>query len=105
MPDEDDEIQVLDKEDLPIKGEQVYVGNSFYIEEDKRENDFAGGLCTVSEVEVRVLEIGEYQMETPFVVFEERPGWIYNYFDLLSRQDDLSKDFEDQVGHLDPDVR
>lgn len=85
----------------PKIGDKIYVYSSFYISHG--EDDFVGGLCTINEI--------EYSDNLPsdhcnycMVGIEERPGTMYNYKVLLEEQEELKKEFGDQVGYPNPDI-
>lgn len=78
---------------LPKIGSDIYVGTSMYI--DRGEDDFAGGLCTVSEIS----KMGRNW----FVSVLENPGGGYNWEILLEQQSELREEHGTQRGHRDPD--
>lgn len=81
----------------PKVGDEVYVGTSLYLSHG--HDDFQGGLCKISSVEVGI-SAGKPEW---FVSVEERPGHGYNYAILLESQDKWKAQFGTNRGYPDPD--
>lgn len=96
VEDEEEEIISLEEDEMPVVGEQFYVPNAFFI--DKSEDDFVGGLATISKVTVKVID----RFETPMLEMKERPGKSYNFWYLSDLQDELKDEFGKGLAHLDP---
>jgi hypothetical protein len=81
---------------FPEIGEDVYIPTSMYI--DHGEDDFAGGLCEVTRVELAGKGFS--------LAVKERRGWIYSFRsarDFWSEQASLKKEYGQQRGRPDPD--
>jgi hypothetical protein len=79
----------------PKVGLKIYVPGAMYVY--RGEDDFAGGIATISKV--------EKEENLTMVSIEERPGTKYNWKYLLEDQVRLEKIYGDQVAHPDPDYR
>ena len=77
----------------------VYVPTELYISHGV--DDFHGGRTMVVEV---VEELSEVLRE-PFIRVRERPDTLYNWLHLSRQQEDLRREFGDQVAHPMPDLR
>lgn len=90
---------------IPKVGEKIYVPGAMYVY--RGEDDFAGGIATISKVEVEV-DRDDNSLDMPiycFVHIEERPGTGYNWALLENEQERLKDLFGDQIAHPDPDDR
>ena len=83
----------------PEVGRDANVPPELYLTHGR--DDFAGGLCGISDVSLETLG----GKTVPFVEFEERPGYRYNWNWLMEQQDQLRERFGDQRGYPDPDER
>ncbi len=66
---------------------------------DHGQDDFQGGLCTVSAVSVS-MSAGK---PTFMICVLERPGWSANWEILREEQDKLRAEHGERRGHPDPD--
>lgn len=83
------------------KGDKMYVRGSMSI--SNGSSDTAGGLATIEEIKINE-HLGIDHFNGIFVTFEELPGHSYNYKNLLNEQEELSKRYENQIAHPDPDI-
>lgn len=81
----------------PKVGDVIYVRGSMSF--DHGEDDYVGGLATVSEVKPGI-SAGE---KSYFISFEEVPGHSLNWDFLAKEQDKLAKEYKNQVAYPDPD--
>lgn len=88
---------------IPVVGEKIYVPGSMYVY--RGSDDFAGGIATISKVEVDKYGNGPDMPNYCFVSIEERPGSAYNWANLENRQEELKKMYGDEIAHPDPDDR
>lgn len=80
-------------------GDKIYVDSSYYISHGS--DDFEGGIATISKISEDISG-GE---KCIFVEIEERPGTSYNWSQFLSKkQEELKKEFGEQLAHPDPDI-
>ncbi|MFA5154408.1 MAG: hypothetical protein WC554_17825 [Clostridia bacterium] len=79
----------------PKVGLKIYVPGAMYVY--RGEDDFAGGIATISKV--------DKENNIIMISIEERPGTRYNWKYLLEDQDKLKTQFGDQIAHPDPDYR
>jgi hypothetical protein len=77
----------------PKPGDVIYIPGALYI--DHGEDDVAGGMATVSEVETKY--------GSTFVSVAEVPGRGYNWASLREQQDRLAEEYKDRRAHPDPD--
>lgn len=79
-------------------GDDIYIDSALYLSHGS--DDFCGGLCRITHITMEV----SGGKKTPFIKVAERPGYSYNYEELLSDQKELKKTFGKNRGHSDPDV-
>jgi hypothetical protein len=88
---------------IPKVGEKIYVPSSMYVY--RGSDDFAGGIATISKVEVDKYGHGPENPNYCFVSIEERLGSSYNWANLEKEQERLKEMYGDQIAHPDPDDR
>lgn len=88
---------------IPKVGEKIYVPSSLYVYRGR--DDFAGGIATISKVELNKFGNGPDKPNYCFVNIEERPGVGYNWRSLEEEQKKLKELYGDQIAHPDPDDR
>jgi len=88
----------MDKE--PKVGQKIYVPTSLHVY--RGEDDFAGGIATISEIEYSA-NLPKDHYNYTFVGIEEQKGSMYNWKNLLKDQKKLKKEFGKQIAHPDPD--
>ena len=86
----------------PIKGEKIYVGTNIYVY--RGEDDFIGGLATISEVEYSKT-LPKSHFNHVFIKILERPGTSYNWKPLLEKQKEYKELYGDKIARQDPDLR
>lgn len=86
----------------PEIGQKIYVPGAIYVY--RGEDDFAGGLATISKIE-RSKYVSKDDINYLMIEIEERPGVMYNWKLLCIEQDKLKKQYEGQIAHPDPDYR
>lgn len=74
----------------PKIGQKIYVGTSWYI--DREEDDFDGGLCTITGFKL--------DKSTYFVTVQERPGSSMNYDVLMEKQAEFKKTYGRRRGKM-----
>lgn len=79
----------------PEVGQEIYVPSAFYI--DHGRDDFAGGLATITNVELRGTE--RYH-----VTIAERPHCQYSWEYLRKGQEQWAKEYGGRRAHPDPDM-
>jgi hypothetical protein len=87
------------KQRLPKEGDKIYVGTSWYLSHG--EDDFEGGIATITKVEVN--EKCENPYNRIMVGIKENPGSMHNYTYLMENQAKWKKQFGKQKAHPDPD--
>lgn len=88
---------------IPKVGQKIYVPSSLYVY--RGEDDFAGGIATISKVEVDKFGHGPDNPNYCFVSIAEHPGHGYNWFLLEKEQEKLKEMYGDEIAHPDPDYR
>lgn len=86
-------VKMLDKSTLPKVGDEIYVPTSLYI--DHGANDFIGGICTISHIQIDMYGV--------MVFIKERPGRSYPWDYLLKNQEKWKKEYKQKRGHKSPD--
>jgi len=87
---------------MPKVGDEIYIAGAIYVY--RGEDDVAGGLATISEVEVSdTLPVGH--INRVFVKVKEVPYKSYNWDILEEKQEQLAKDYAGRIAHPDPDLR
>jgi hypothetical protein len=87
---------------IPKVGDKIYVGSAYYVY--RGEDDFEGGLATISKVDVsKTLPLEHFN--SVMISIEERPNTGYNWKVLEEKQDKLKEQFGDSVAHPCPDCR
>lgn len=84
---------------VPKKGDEIYVPSEFYI--DHGEDDFVGGLATVSKISTGI----SGGIEVHFISVRERPGhggWNWERY-LREKQEKLKAEFGSRRAYADPD--
>jgi hypothetical protein len=79
----------------PRVGDEVYVGTALFLTHG--EDDFIGGLCTISKVE----KYGD----NIWIEVEEDPGTSNSWYYLKELQEELREEFGFERGHKKPDYR
>ena len=87
---------------IPKVGEKIYVPGAMYLY--RGADDFAGGLATISKVEVDPYGFGPGHPNYCFVNIKERPSTGYNWRHLEEKQDEYKKIYGDAIAHPDPDL-
>ena len=88
---------------IPKAGEKIYVPSSMYVY--RGSDDFAGGIATISKVELDQYGLGVDHPNYCFIKIQERPGHGYNWRLIEKDQEKLKKMYGDQIAHPDPDDR
>lgn len=86
---------------MPQIGDEIYVGSSFYVY--RGEDDFAGGLATISKVEISD-HLPIDNINSIMVGIKERKSTMYNYKILLGNQIMLKQEYGHKIAHPDPDM-
>jgi len=87
---------------IPKVGEKIYVPDEMYVYRGR--DDFAGGLATISKVDVDPYGFGPGHPNFCFVSIEERPNHGYNWGGLEDKQEEYKEVYGDQIAHPDPDL-
>lgn len=86
------------KNDIRV-GSKIYIPGSMSI--SNGSSDVAGGQATISKIEENI-SAGE---KCRFVEVKEVPGHQYNWDTYLKPlQDQLKKEYKNQIAHPDPDI-
>lgn len=86
----------------PQKGDTIYVPSSYYVY--RGEDDFEGGLATIDKIEFNK-NLPKDHCNYTMVGIVGRPSTMYNYKSLLEQQEELKKEYGEQVAHPNPDLR
>ena len=87
---------------LPIIGQEIYVPTTLFL--GRGRDDFEGGKATINKVDVNE-RLAENHPNRIFVGIKERPTTLYNWNNLVERQDELREFHKDQIAHPVPDLR
>ena len=85
----------------PKVGDKIYVPSSYYVY--RGEDDFEGGIATVSKIE-HSKHLPKDHINYTMVGIEGRPSTMYNWRILAERQEELKKEYGDQVAYSNPDL-
>lgn len=86
----------------PKIGDKIYVPSALYVY--RGEDDFAGGIATIAKIEYSK-HLPKDHFNYIMIGIEGRSNTMYNYKNLMSEQNELKKEYKDQVAHDDPDYR
>lgn len=86
----------------PKIGNKIYLPSSLHVY--RGEDDTAGGLATISKIEVKE-DLPKNHFNRIFVGVSEIPRSMYNWRSLLEKQAVLKALYGDEVARPDPDDR
>ena len=79
----------------------MYIPSAYYISSGSK--DVVGGLATISNIKIHE-DLDDSHPNKVFVSFVGFPATSHNYKHLLSKQEELKKEFGTQRAYPDPDV-
>lgn len=84
----------------PKIGQKIYVQTSLYVYRGR--DDFTGGIATISKIE-HDDDLPKDHRNYTMIGIEERESTMYNWKVLLKEQEELKKEYGDQIAHPNPD--
>jgi hypothetical protein len=94
-----EEIRRLPHYRIPVVGQDVVVGSSYYLSHGV--DDFDGGLCQITEI-IKDPECPN-SFNRLFVRVAERPSSQYNWYALMEREAENRKHYGGRRGKSNPD--
>lgn len=88
------------EKDYPEVGDKIYIQGAMYI--DHGEDDFCGGIATISKVEINP-DLPNDHFNKIMIRVKEVPGHSFNYKALLKKQSELKERHWNEIAHPDPD--
>lgn len=96
-----EEIKQLPNWREPVPGEDICVSSSWYLSHGR--DDFDGGLCQIGKV-VKSDKLPEDHINGLMVTIVERPGWQYNWYNLIKNEKQNLERYGSQRGRPNPDM-